>query len=51
MIAPPTCRVKWAGQQLREIIESGRLEHAWSRQRAREILKLIDDTAWGRGGP
>ena len=51
MTGQPICRVSWAAGQLREIIESGRLAHAWSRQRALEILKLMDDVAWGRGGP
>ena len=46
-----SCQVKHATDQLREIIDAGLLPHAWSRQRAREILDLMDDVAWGRGGP
>ena len=51
MTGQPNCRVKWVADQLREIVDSGRLTHAWSRQRALETLKLLDDVSWGRGGP
>ena len=50
MTGQPICRVKRAAEQLRGIIDSGRLVNPWSRQRALEIVKLLDDVAWGRGG-
>lgn len=50
MTGQTICRVKWAGEHLKEIVDSGRLTHAWSRQRALEIIKLLNDVAWGRGG-
>ena len=44
------CKVKETIDQLSETISSGRLANAWCRQRAEELLKLMEDVSWGRGG-
>ncbi|MEW6266873.1 MAG: FAD-dependent oxidoreductase [Thermodesulfobacteriota bacterium] len=46
-----TCPVRETSDRLADLIESGRLNHPWSRQRTLEIIKLINDVAQGRGGP
>lgn len=46
----PVCPVADTITKLSEIIEGGRLKHARCRQRAEEILKLMEDVASGRGG-
>ncbi|MEW5724970.1 MAG: FAD-dependent oxidoreductase [Thermodesulfobacteriota bacterium] len=45
------CSVKKAADHIRELLDSGRPANAWSRQRAVEALRLLEDVAWGRGGP
>lgn len=45
-----TCPVNIIRINLTEIIDSGRLQDPKSRRIAEEILELIDDIAWGRGG-
>ena len=50
-MAKPICPVADTIEKLSEIIEGGLLKHARCRQRAEEILKLMEDVASGRGGP
>ena len=46
----PVCPVADTIERLDEIISNGHLKHARCRQRAEEILKLMEDVASGRGG-
>lgn len=50
-MANPICEVNNTFRFLFETISSGRLVHPRSRQRAEELLKLLGDVSWGRGGP
>ncbi|MFH1139683.1 MAG: NAD(P)-binding protein [Pseudomonadota bacterium] len=45
------CKVKETIDKLTAAINGGGLKNAWSRQRAGEILRLMEDVSWGRGGP
>ncbi|EFK07701.1 pyridine nucleotide-disulfide oxidoreductase [delta proteobacterium NaphS2] len=47
----PVCPVADTIERLSQIIAGGRLEPARCRQRAEEILKLMEDVSSGRGGP
>lgn len=47
----PICEVTNTIRQLADAIASGRLTYPRCRQRAEEILKLMGDVSWGRGGP
>lgn len=46
-----TCEVTNTIRQLADSISSGRLTYPRCRQKAEEILKLMGDVSWGRGGP
>ncbi len=45
------CEVTNAIRTLSEIISSGKFSHPRTRQRGEEMLKLLEDVSWGRGGP
>jgi NADPH-dependent glutamate synthase beta subunit-like oxidoreductase len=45
------CPVKLTADQLEQTIAAGRLTDPWCRQRALEMLTLLEDVSWGRGGP
>lgn len=47
----PICEVNRTFRFISETIANGRLVHPRSRQRAEELLKLLGDVSWGRGGP
>lgn len=47
----PSCEVTATLTFLFEAIESGRLVHPRCRQRAEELVRLLGDVSWGRGGP
>lgn len=47
----PTCEVTNTLRIVSDAIESGSLGHPRCRQRAEELLKLLGDVSWGRGGP
>jgi NADPH-dependent glutamate synthase beta subunit-like oxidoreductase len=49
--ATAACPVNDALVRLRETIHSGKIAHPRSRRIAEEILELLNDIAWGRGGP
>jgi putative selenate reductase YgfK subunit len=46
-----SCIVKLTLERLSREIASGRLKHPWSRQRAIELVQLLEDVSQGRGGP
>jgi NADPH-dependent glutamate synthase beta subunit-like oxidoreductase len=50
-MANPTCEVTNTIKQLSALLASGRLRHPRCRQRAEELLRLLEDVCWGRGGP
>ncbi|MDY0040447.1 MAG: NAD(P)-binding protein [Desulforhabdus sp.] len=50
-MSSPLCEVTNTIKRLMEILSSGRLTHPRCRQRAEELLKLLEDVSWGRGGP
>lgn len=47
----PICEVTKTLRYLSEEVSAGRLAHPRSRQRAEELIKLLGDVSWGRGGP
>jgi putative selenate reductase YgfK subunit len=47
----PICEVNNTCRFISETISTGRLVHPRCRQRAEELLKLLGDVSWGRGGP
>ncbi len=47
----PTCEVAGAIKELAENIASGKLSVPRCRRRAEELLELLEDISWGRGGP
>ncbi|WP_373501179.1 FAD-dependent oxidoreductase [Desulfococcus sp.] len=49
--AVAACPVNDAVTRLDGILASGRIAHPRSRRIAEEILELLNDIAWGRGGP
>lgn len=50
MTAYPACEISKTIAKLKEIISSGRLTHPRCRFRAEELLQLLEDVSWGRGG-
>ncbi len=50
MTTPP-CEVAGAVKELAEIIASGELTVPRCRRLAEELLELLQDVSWGRGGP
>ncbi len=50
-MATPLCEVTNTINKLADRFGSGRLTHPRCRQRAEELLKLMEDVSWGRGGP
>lgn len=51
MAAHPSCEVSNTIGKLAQIISSGQLTHPRCRFRAEELLQLLEDVSWGRGGP
>ncbi|HAA05607.1 MAG TPA: 4Fe-4S ferredoxin, partial [Syntrophobacteraceae bacterium] len=51
MAAHPLCEVSNTIGRLAQIISSGQLTHPRCRFRAEELLQLLEDVSWGRGGP
>jgi putative selenate reductase YgfK subunit len=47
----PHCEVAGAIHELAETIASGRLTEPRCRRLAEELLQLLEDVSWGRGGP
>lgn len=47
----PLCEVAGTIRELADTIDSGRLTVPSSRRRAEELLQLLEDVSWGRGGP
>ena len=46
----PVCEVTRTIADLSQALASGRLTHPRSRHHAEELLKLLEDVSWGRGG-
>jgi len=46
----PVCEVTRTIADLSQALVSGRLTHPRSRHHAEELLKLLEDVSWGRGG-
>lgn len=49
-MAPPTCEVTLAAMELAATIAAGTLTVPRCRQRAEELLRLLEDVSWGIGG-
>jgi putative selenate reductase YgfK subunit len=49
-MASPICEVTNTIKKLSELLSSGRPMHPRCRQRAEELLELLEDVSWGRGG-
>jgi len=50
-MSSPICEVTKTISNVTEILSSGRLTYPRCRHRAEELLKLLEDVSWGRGGP
>ncbi|MCK8600647.1 FAD-dependent oxidoreductase [Desulfoferrobacter suflitae] len=49
-MASPICEVTRTIKSVAEMLSSGRLTYPRCRHRAEELLKLLEDVSWGRGG-
>ena len=50
-MSSPICEVTKTIRNVSDIVSSGRLTYPRCRHRAEELLKLLEDASWGRGGP
>jgi len=51
MMTTPICEVANTRNRLTDMLASGKVTHPRCRQRIEEILTLLEDVSWGRGGP